>query len=225
MISIRNQDCVCKSHRESWVIRFSANSREVVLASQERPDAKEDRRFVANVLRYDVAALTHDRRKLECEVTHSGTEIRDDTTFAEIQRLDYVGWTLPTVSFAFDSVQRIESSNALVEIAQQDEQQHSSHQEQRYPNAIRSLDSAIGYRNHERERNSLTAKSCNTFAPQKRSRLGGDVTLVSQLNGVRLGSEPGHWYGAKRRMTLGTGGQDRGGFAGPELTGETPQAI
>ena len=35
--------------------------------------------------------------------TGAGTEIHDDTTFAEIQRLDYIGWTLPMVSLAFDS--------------------------------------------------------------------------------------------------------------------------
>ncbi|MGC2768395.1 MAG: hypothetical protein WB607_23025 [Candidatus Acidiferrum sp.] len=108
------------------------------------------------------------------EVTRAGTEIHDDTTFAEIQRLDYIGWTLPMVSLAFDSAQRMESLNALVEIAQQDKQQHSSDQEQCNPNTIGSLDPVIGDRHHERERKwshtKILQQSCSEEQIQIRRR-------------------------------------------------------
>jgi len=90
------------------------------LASHERSDSKKDQGFSTNVLRYDAAALTHDRREFEREVAHTRTEIHDDTAFAEIQRLDYVRRALPMVSLAFDSIQRIESLNALVKIAEEE---------------------------------------------------------------------------------------------------------
>ena len=51
------------------------------------------------------------------------------------------------------------------------------------------------------------------------------ATLVSQLNGVRLASEPGQWYGAKRSPVRRMGRQDGAGRAGHEFTGEVPQAI
>ena len=144
MIGIRYQDRVCKSCGESGIIRFSANGLDVVLASQERSNAKEDQRFPANVLRYDAAPLADDRRKFEREVANSRTEIHHDAAFVEIQRLDHVGWPLPMIPLAFDLVQRIKSLNALVKVAQQEKQQYRTHHEQCYANTIRSLD--IGYR-------------------------------------------------------------------------------
>ncbi len=44
MIGIRSQDSVCKSCGELGIICFSANSLEIVLASQERSNSKEDRK-------------------------------------------------------------------------------------------------------------------------------------------------------------------------------------
>ena len=60
------------------------------------------------------------------------------------------------ISLTFDLVQRINSLNALVKITQEEKQQYRTHNEQCYANTIRSLDSAIGYRRHAREGNSLT---------------------------------------------------------------------
>jgi hypothetical protein len=56
------------------------------------------------------------------------------------------------ISLPFDLVQSTESLNALVEVGQQQKQQHSTDQEQCYANTIRSLDLAIGYWQHVRER-------------------------------------------------------------------------
>jgi len=60
------------------------------------------------------------------------------------------------ISLPFDLVQRTESLNALVEVGQQQKQQHSADKEQCYANTIGSLDLAIGYWQHVREGNNLT---------------------------------------------------------------------
>jgi len=62
-------------------------------------------------------------------------------------------------------------------------------------------------------------------ANQAGSGLRCHATLVSQLNGVRLASKPGQWYVAKRSPVRRMGRQDSAGRAGPEFTGEVPQAI
>ena len=84
------------------------------------------------------------------------TEIHHNAAFVEIQRLDHVGWPLPMISLAFDLLQRIESLNALVEVAQQEKKQYRAHYEQCYAYTIRSLDTGIGDRYHVRDGNSLT---------------------------------------------------------------------
>ena len=74
----------------------------------------------------------------------------------DIQRLNHIGWPLPMIPLTFDVIQRIKSLNALVKIAQEEKKQYRTHHEQCYANTIRSLDSAIRYRRHVREGNSLT---------------------------------------------------------------------
>ena len=156
MIRIRYQDRIYKSCGELRIIRFSANSLDVVLASQERSNAKEDQRFPLNVLRYDAAPLANERRKFECKVANSRTEIHHDATIVDIQRPNHIGWPLPMIPLTFDVIQRIKSLNALEKVAQDEKQKCRSHHEQCHANTIRSLDFAIGYPWHAREGNSLT---------------------------------------------------------------------
>ena len=113
--------------------------------------------MLANVLRYDAAVLADQRTKLEREVANSTTEIHHYAALVEIQCLDHVGWPLPSVSVAFDLLQCIKSLNAFIEIAQQENEQHSADQEQCYANTIRSLDTVIGYRRHVRNKKPYVA--------------------------------------------------------------------
>ena len=156
MIGIRYQYRVCKSCGDLGIICFSADGLDIVLASQERSNPKEDQRLLANVLPYDDAVLANQRRKLEREIANSRTEIHHNAAFVKIQRLDHVGWPLPLVSLAFHSSQSIKSLNALIELAEQEKQQHCAHHEHCYANTIRSLGTVIGYGDHLRNRNRLT---------------------------------------------------------------------
>ena len=124
----------------------------------------------------------------------------------------------------FDLVQRTKSLNALVKVAKQEKQQYRTHHEQCYANTIRFLDMGIGDRHHVRDGNSLTQIS-DSRVHNKESRLRDRATFVTQLNAVRLASEPRHWYGAEGSAVRRTGRQDSPGRAGPELTAEVPQTI
>jgi hypothetical protein len=71
--------------------------------------------------------------------------------------MDHFGWPLPLLSVAFDLVQRVKSLNALVKIAQQENEQHTADQEQCYANTIRSLDTVIGCWRHVRNKRPYVA--------------------------------------------------------------------
>src|ERR1700686_964579 len=99
------------------------------VASLNRPQPQEHQRQPTNVLCQNATAFTDWRRKFECEVPRTASQIDDYVSGIQIQSLDNIGWTLPLVAFSLHDVQARKGIQTLVSCVDEEKDRNGAQKE------------------------------------------------------------------------------------------------
>src|ERR1035441_3120265 len=102
MIRIGDEDSIHAIHRQMRIVGFAMNNGDVVVASLECPEPQEHQRQPADVLCQNATALANWRRKFECEVSRTVSQIDNYVSEFQIQCLDDIRWPLPLVPLSLN---------------------------------------------------------------------------------------------------------------------------
>ena len=129
MIRIGNEYGIHALHRQVRIVGFAMHNADVALASLECPEPQEHQRQPADVLCQNATALADWRRKFECEVSRTASQIDNYVSGLQIQCLDDIGGTLPLVPFSLNDVQTRKGIKTLVRRVDEEKDRNGAQKE------------------------------------------------------------------------------------------------